>query len=112
MILGDIVEKLAFDVKAGEDLMNREVLGGYASDMLSDVLAHARKGDLWVTLQTHINIIPVASMKELSGIVIVNGRVPDRETLMKAEEEKVPVMITDRTAYQVVGMLCEIGIEG
>ena len=112
MILRDIVEKLAFDVKAGEDLMDREVLGGYASDMLSDVLAHSRKGDLWVTLQTHINIIPVASMKELSGIIIVNGRVPDRDTLMKAEEEKVPVMVTDRNAFQVVGQLTEMGIEG
>ncbi|MCK5571213.1 MAG: serine kinase, partial [Bacteroidetes bacterium] len=76
MNLHDIAEALNLRVKSGADQLDREVTGGYVSDMLSDVIAHAEKGNLWVTLQTHLNIIPVASMKEIAGIILVNGRHP------------------------------------
>jgi hypothetical protein len=107
MRLLEIVKKLN-----GHDLLDREVTGGYVSDMLSDVIAHSEKGNIWVTLQTHLNIIPVASMKEISGIIIVNRRQPDEETLKKAEEEKIPVLGTALNAYQVVGKLYQLGICG
>ena len=106
----DIVKSLSLNVKSGDNLLDREVTGGYVSDLLSDVIAHAQKGDIWVTLQIHLNIIPVASMKELSGIIIVNGRQPDKETLQKAEEEMVPVLGTEMNAFNVVGKLYQAGI--
>jgi predicted transcriptional regulator len=112
MKLSEIVEKLQLDVKSGNDLLDRDVTGGYVSDMLSDVIAHSEKGNIWITLQTHLNIIPVASMKEISGIIIVNGRQPDQDALKKAEEEKVPVLGTDMKAFQVVGRLYQLGIGG
>lgn len=112
MKLLEIVTKLKLDVISGSDLLDREVTGGYVSDMLSDVIAHARKGDIWVTLQTHLNIIPVASMKEISGIIIVNGRQPEEDTVRKAEDEKVPIMGTDMNAFEVVGKLYQLGISG
>ena len=110
MKIADILKSIKLDIISGNDLLDREVTGGYVSDMLSDVIAHARKGDIWVTLQTHLNIIPVASMKEVSGIIIVNGRQPDEETLKKAEAEKVPVLGTEMNAFQVVGKLYQLGI--
>lgn len=112
MKLSDIVKGLNLSVKAGRTLPDREVTGGYAGDMLSDVLAHSRKGDIWVTLQVHLNIIPVASMKELAGIIIVNDRSPDEETLRKAEEENIPVMGTRMNTFQVVTGLYKLGISG
>ena len=110
MKIADILKSIKLDIISGNDLLDREVTGGYVSDMLSDVIAHARKGDIWVTLQTHLNIIPVASMKEVSGIIIVNGRQPDEETLKKAEAEKVPVLGTKMNSFQVVGKLYQLGI--
>jgi len=110
MKLTEIKNELNLSVKSGTDLLDREVAGGYVSDMLSDVLANAKRGNIWITLQTHLNIIPVASMKEISGIIIVNGRQPDEDTLKKAEEEKVPVLGTTLSAFQVVGKLYKLGI--
>ena len=110
MNLNEIVKKLNLDVKTGKNLLDRKVTGGYASDLLSDVLAHAEKNNIWVTLQIHLNIIPVASMKEISAIIIVNGRGPDKETLKKAEDEKIPVLGTEMRAFQVVGKLYQLGI--
>ena len=56
--------------------------------MLSDVLTNADKGNIWVTMQIHPNVMAVASSKDLSGIIIVNGRKPEAEMLKKAEAEK------------------------
>jgi len=112
MTVREIIEKLDLKIQSGGDLLERDVTGGYVSDMLSDVLAHAENGNVWVTLQTHLNIIPVASMKEISAIIIVNGRHPDEGTLNKAIEEKIPVLGTDMKAFQLVGKLFQLGISG
>ena len=92
--------------------LDREVSGGYAGDLLSDVLANSRNGDLWITLQTHLNIVAVASMKELAGVVIVNGRRPEEETVLKAEQEGIPILLTDLPAFEVVGRLYALGLKG
>lgn len=110
MKIRDIVKTLGLKVTSGEKLLEREVTGGYAGDLLSDALANSKKGNIWVTLQIHQNIIAVAISKELSGIIIVNGRKPEEETLKKAKEEKIPVMISNLLTYEVAGRLYEIGI--
>jgi serine kinase of HPr protein (carbohydrate metabolism regulator) len=107
----DIVKKLELEVISGQELLDREVTGGYAGDLLSDVLANAEEGNIWITMQIHQNIIAVASSKELSGIIIVNRRIPEEETLMCAKDEKIPVMISNLLTFEVVGRLYEIGIK-
>ena len=110
MKITDIAKSLKLDIISGDELLTRKVTGGYVSDMLSDVIAHARKGVIWITLQTHLNIIAVASMKEVSCIIIVNGRQPDEETMKKAEDEKIPILGTKMNAFQVAGKLYQLGI--
>jgi hypothetical protein len=112
MKLKDLVKEFGLDVKACSDQLDNEVTGGYASDLLSDVLAHADDGVLWVTLHIHQNIVAVASHKGLSGIVLVQGRVPEPDTVAKAEEENIPIMISDLPAFELVGRLYKAGIRG
>jgi predicted transcriptional regulator len=88
------------------------VTRGYASDLMSDVMANANEGDLWVTLQTHQNIVAVAAMKALSGIILVNGREPEKETIQKAEAEEVPIMTSRLPTFELVGRLFELGVSG
>jgi len=108
--LKHITKALHLAVRSGEELLDRTVTGGYAGDLLSDVLAHARKGQVWVTLQTHVNVVAVASAKELCGIIIVNGRTPEEGTLQKAEQEHIPILVSSLSAYDLVGQLCELGV--
>ena len=110
MKIKDIIKTLDLEVIFGEEFLESEVTGGYAGDLLSDVLANSKKGNLWITLQIHQNIIAVASSKELSGIIIVNGRKPEEETLKSAKEEKIPVIISDLFTFEIAGRLYEIGI--
>ncbi len=108
MKLKEIIEKLQLKVLTAKEKLDVEVTGGYTSDLLSDVIANSKEGNLWITLQTHQNIIAVAKLKELSGIIIVNNREPDEDTLQKAKEENVPLLGSEETAFEVSGKLYEL----
>jgi hypothetical protein len=108
----DLVNTIDLRVRSAGGNLESEVTGGYASDLLSDVLANAAEGDLWVTLQTHENIVAVASMKGIAGIVLVGGREPQKETRLKAEAEGIPILVSDLPSFALVGMLHGLGIRG
>ena len=112
MKLTDLIQKLNLSVRSAKGNLEREVTGGYASDLLSDVIAHSTEGNLWITLQVHQNIVAVASMKNLAGIVLVNGREPEQETIEKAEAENIAIMVTEMPTFELVGRLYNIGISG
>jgi predicted transcriptional regulator len=110
--LQEVVDKLGMKPLSAFSRLSAECSGGYISDLLSDVMANAKAGDLWVTLQTHQNIVAVASLKEIVGIIIIGGREPEKATLAKAEEEKIPILLTTLPAFEVVGRLYQMGISG
>jgi hypothetical protein len=112
MNLAELVERLDLKVYAGGKGLARPVSGGYASDLLSDVMAHGQKDHLWVTLQVHPNIVAVAVLKELAAIVLVNGRQPAPETSEQAEKKQVPLVGTPLSAFELVGRLYGLGIKG
>ncbi len=112
MTVREIVEKLDLEVLTGDAGLDREITGGYASDLLSDVLAHGQSGDAWVTLQTHSNVIAIASLKDIPAVVLVNGRRPDAETLGKAREEGVVLLGTPLPAFELAGRLYQMGLRG
>jgi hypothetical protein len=109
MSLDQIARKLNLKPKNEADA-GAEVTSGYASDLLSDVLAKARKGTLWVTNQKHQNVIGVAVMLDLAGVVIAGGMEPDDNTLEKARDENVSVYTTTESLFDVVGKLYEMGV--
>lgn len=108
MKIKEIIEKLQLKALAGQENLAADVTGGYTSDLLSDVIANSKEGSLWITLQIHQNIIAVARLKDLAGIIIVNNREPDEDTLKKADEEKVPVLCTQEKAFEISGKLFEL----
>ncbi len=103
--LKDIVSNLDLEIFFGSALLERPVSGGYCGDLLSDVLANAPGGSIWITVQMHPNIAAVASLKELSGILLVNGRKPQPETMEKAEEEGIPIIGSRLPAFELAARL-------
>ena len=112
MKLKDIIENLEMRVETAEESVDREVTGGYMSDLLSDVMANSKDGDVWITLQIHPNIIAVAALKDLAGIIIVQGRNPEKETIEKAQSENIPILVSDLQAFEIAGRLYQMGISG
>ena len=92
MKIAEIVSKLDLTVISGINGLNREITGGYVSDLLSDVIGNAKEGNIWITLQTHQNIMAVASLKDLSAVIIVKGSLPENDTIRKSNEENIPIL--------------------
>ncbi|MDD2583966.1 MAG: serine kinase [Bacteroidales bacterium] len=105
MKLKEIKEKLDLKVFSGESELDKEVIGGYTSDLLSDVMGHANEGQLWITLQTHKNVMGVASLKDLAGIILVKGFTPDADTVALSKSEGIPILGTEMEAFELSGKL-------
>ena len=112
MKLEELCRQLQLEVRAAPGKLDTEVTGGYASDLLSCVMAKAQTGNVWVTLQSHPNIVAVASLINLAGVIITEAMIPDPVTIEKAEEEGIPILTTDLTTFTVVGRLCNLGVPG
>lgn len=83
---------------------------GYAADLLSCVMAGAKRKAIWVTLQAHLNVVAIAALLDLSAIIITEGAMPDSATISKANEEGVTLLSTNRSTFYVVGRLWELGL--
>jgi len=109
MQISEIVEKLGLTVLIGEDL-TAEVTGGYVADLLSCVIAGAKPHDLWVTLQTHVNIVAVASLKDIAGILVAESAVVPDATLEKAAQQGVVMLSSPQPVYETVKQLVALGL--
>jgi hypothetical protein len=88
-----------------------EIEGVYIGDLLSIVMAKAKKNYVWITIQTHINIVAIAELLELSCIIVVENMAVDNDTLEKAKELNIPIFKTSESAYQVACRLLDMGIK-
>lgn len=109
MKVSEIAKSLNLKVLCGKG-MDKEVSGGYSSDLLSWVMSHACKGNVWITVQIHPNIIAVAVLLELSCIIIPEGIEVQKDTLDKAEQESMPVLQSDMSGYALCSMLNKLGV--
>jgi hypothetical protein len=111
MDLNSIVAKLGLiPLHPGLNL-NAEVRGAIFSDILSDVMAKAHKGELWITNQTHVNVIAIIFFKGLAGAILPGGIYPEQETVAKALQKQIPVFLSGNTAFDVAGQLYLSGLQ-
>ncbi len=99
--------KLLTDHKNFDDVVPSS---GYASDLLSCVMASAKSKGLWVTLQAHGNIVAIAALLDLSAIIITEDALPDLATIQKAVDEKVTLLSTPMSNFEIAGKLWELGL--
>jgi predicted transcriptional regulator len=82
----------------------------FVSDMLSDVMASAKSGNLWVTVQTHKNIVPAANLVDASAIVITSGKKVPQDTLDLANQHSIAILSTPLSSFELVGKLYALGL--
>ncbi len=100
-----LAEKLNLMVRCNGNRLGREVSGGYVGDLLSDVMTNSRKDDVWITCQSHQNIVAVSVLKEHAGIILVLGKEPDKDTLEKASREGIPLLVTKLSGFEAAGRI-------
>lgn len=108
----DVYEKTHFELLTEGLDLNRTLTAGYVGDILSDVNANSKSGNIWITILVHPNAVAVAGLKELSGMIVAGGIRPGKEFIARAMEEKIPVLHTDLSAFEVASILSSMGITG
>lgn len=107
-----LISELGLEVVAGSQGVDRSVEDGYCGDLLSDVMGNAPPGSVWITIQSHLNIVAVALLREMAAIVIAGGFAPDEETIARADQEGIPILTWPGSSYDLAGKLYAMGIGG
>ena len=108
MKVSEIIEKLDLKVYSGKKGLDREISGGYVSDLLSDVMGNAREGEVWITLQVHQNVMAIASLKDLAAVILVNDLEPQENTVRHSDDENIPVLGTNLSTFAIAGKLYQL----
>lgn len=106
--INEIIEALNLEVLSGRKGLDRIVTGCYVCDLLSDVMGNSKEGQIWITLQTHKNVMAIASLRDLAAVILINGLKPDAETEAQSEHESIPILGTKATAFETAGRLYEL----
>jgi hypothetical protein len=91
-----------------DEFEDSELTGAYTSDLLSDVMANAKDGGALITIQAHKNTVAVATLVNISVIIICNKRPLPEDMLNSAKDEGVAVIRTAENQFTVSGKLWEL----
>jgi len=108
MKVSELVEKLGLAVYSGQNGLDREITGGYVSDLLSDVMGNASEGMVWITLQVHQNVMAISSLKDLAAVILVSSLVPQDNTIQHSNDENIPVLGTNLPAFEIAGKMYQL----
>jgi predicted transcriptional regulator len=110
MIVKDLVDKFDLALTAGESGLDREVTDGYCGDLLSEIMGSAPTGCAWMTVQGHQNIVAVAVLREIAAIIITASQTPDDDTIKKADQEGIPILLWPDSSFRLAGRLFRAGV--
>jgi len=105
-----LIENLSLKVLSGSEKLYRTVSSVYCCDMLSRVMAGALKDAALITVQTHMNVVAVASLIEIACIIFPEGLEAEKDVIDMGTKEGIPILSSELTAYEIAGRLYEMGI--
>ena len=114
MKLKELSEKLNCEIISGntkhEELESIDILteNVYIGDLLSIVMAKAKEQSIWLTIQTHLNILAVAELLDLACIIVVEGMDIEEQTINKSNELQIPILRTKSPAYDIACKLHDL----
>ena len=89
---------------------NREITCGYSCDLLSWVMSHGAAGMAWITVQTHMNAIAVGTLMDMACVIIPEGIAVDQDIVLKADQEGLALIMSEKTAYELCGLMFKSGV--
>ena len=110
MTIHNLIEQLKLKPLSTFD--DRTVEGVFVSDMLSDVMAGAKSGSLWLTVQTHKSIVPAANLVDVAAVVVTSAKGVPQETIDLASKYKIAILSSELATFELVGRLYSLGLGG
>ena len=111
MKLSTIKELLQAEVLWGEEyLFDIDVSNACGADLMSDILADTKTNAILLTGLIYRQVIQTAGMAEFAAIIFVRGKLPSKDVIELAKEEKIPLMTTKYPLYETCGILYQAGL--
>ena len=110
MTIQDVINATGAKLLTPNADLSKPVTCVYAGDLLSLVMAAGQPGMAWITVQTHMNVIAVASNLEMPVVIISEGITMEETSLSKAEDEGIAVLSSEKTNYELSGLLWAQGL--
>ncbi|GHU97288.1 hypothetical protein FACS189483_02820 [Spirochaetia bacterium] len=107
MTIREAAAALNAEIIQGE-FEDTSLTGAYTSDLLSDVMANAKDGGALITIQAHKNTVAVATLVNISVIVICNSRPAPEDMIESARDEGIAVIRTRENQFTVSGKLYDL----
>ena len=98
MNISEFAREIKAEILAMPD-PDAEILGGYCGDLLSWVMGRAESGQVWITIMTNINIVAVASLADVSAILLTESVEVDDAIVKKAEEQGINILRTSLASF-------------
>lgn len=109
MKLQDIIKKINLTALTKAD--DRDVDGVYISDMISDVMNNAKTGNLWITTQTHKNVVSAANLLDISAVIVPNNKEVPQDTIRLANRFNIAILSSAYNAFDIANKLIVIGVK-
>jgi predicted transcriptional regulator len=108
MKLQEIIDKLSLKVLT--NIEEKEVSGVYISDMFSEVMSSAQAGNVWLTVQTHKNLVSAANLIDISAVIVTNGKQVSEETIQLANRFHVIILSSPSSSFDLASKFVQLGI--
>lgn len=86
----------------------REIDGAYCGDLLSWVMGRAQSDNAWITIMSNINVVAVASLSDVSCVILAEGVKLDEDALNAAKEKEINILSSEKSAYEIALALGEM----
>ncbi len=111
MTVRELAEKLDLKIYSAEDIADKKTICGcFVGDLMSLAMAKVEADNVWVTIQTNVNIVAVASLSDCACVVVAEGFCPDDTAMERANEQQVILLGSDLSVYEITKKLVESGI--
>ena len=112
MKIREVVDIVKAEVVSTYQDGNIEIKYGFASDLMSDVLAYACSDSLLITGLNNPQVIRTAEMLDINAVLFVRGKRPCDEVIELANENSLTILATEYTKFKTCGLLLMNGMKG
>lgn len=109
MKISELSEKIG--INPLNTIYDKDVEGVFISDMVSDIVAGAKAGNLLITIQMHKNLIATANLVDISAIIFVRGKKPLDDVIELADKAGITLFSSDLDSWKLAIKLHELGLE-
>lgn len=110
MKVKELAEGLGLELAAGAGGMEKEVSGCYIGDLMSLAMSKLSANNVWLTIQTNVNIVAISVLCESACVILCDGQRPDETAISRANAEDIPLLVTEKGAYETAAQLSKLGI--